>query len=476
MAEPKDLPSFLSELDAEESSLAMDSDAFVKMAFNDPSSFKRIMPYVEKYYSTKSLWQATALAIIRKFYEEHDEIPSREVTLRIARANLKVDSAEDYAELERNVGYIMPQTDVKHYRSVINLWLKKQLLADMLSQSQESLDAAREGNDEYFRGLIDEIAAIDRLEAKPLFLSIDVARFLERDTEEGLTCGFKELDKHMNLSGPVRGEIVCYMGRTGIGKSNFMCNAAINAVMKKKNVLYVTLEIHTKQLIYRLVSILIGMLRHTGSDPSLNNIVIGNLHEHKKICVEKLKEFTTTYGSDIAIADLPGKTLNAEALGGIIDDYRRTGFHPDIVILDYLDEMMTKHASLKDGDYSRLKHIAGDLRSLATKQQVLIITGTQTNRAKEEEDEIIDLERTAESYGKNHSLDYVISINQHESERQASQMRLFIVKNRNGLNKVGVRGKMDPTTLFYHVTSDLVHNERPMDEAGKEKAGSDFTE
>jgi replicative DNA helicase len=453
----------------------MDSNAFVKMAFNEPSTFKRMMPYVDKYYTTKSMWQATALAIIRKFYEEHNEIPSRGVTLRIAKANLKSDDIEDYNELEKNSSEIMSQSDVKHYRSTIIKWLKKQLLSNMLSQSSESLDAAEQGNDEYFKALIDDISTLDRIEARPLYLCADAGKFLEKDESIGLTCGVRELDRYMNNNvGPTYGEIVCYMGGTGVGKSNFLCNAAVKAIMMKKNVLYVTLEIHTRQLIYRLVSIVVGMMRMTGSDPTLHGVTISNLSDHRKRCMEVLRELSATCGADIAISDLPGKTLTAEGLSGIIDDYRRNGFHPDVIIVDYLDEMTTKHASLKDGDYSRLKHIASDLRSLASKQNVLVITATQTNRGKDDDDEIIDLNRTAESYGKNHSLDYVISINQHESERQSSQIRLFIVKNRNGKNKVGVRGKIDLTTLYYHVTGELDGSEKSLDNISQVRSGGDF--
>ena len=68
------------------------------------------------------------------------------------------------------------------------------------------------------------------------------------------------------------------------------------------------------------------------------------------------------------------------------------------------------------------------------KRQVLIFTATQTNRSGSGTDQLIDLNKTAESFGKNMPLDYVISLNQTDQERQAElpRLRFFIAKNRNG--------------------------------------------
>ena len=63
---------------------------------------------------------------------------------------------------------------------------------------------------------------------------------------------------------------------------------------------------------------------------------------------------------------------------------------------------------------------------------ILLYTATQTNREAKKVNVITDLE-LADCYGKIRVVDCAISLNQTEEEHDNGVMRVFIMKNRNGI-------------------------------------------
>ena len=88
-------------------------------------------------------------------------------------------------------------------------------------------------------------------------------------------------------------------------------------------------------------------------------------------------------------------------------------------------------------------------RGLAKNEEVLIYTATQTNRGGMDGDRPIDLNKSAESFGKQFALDYVVSLNQSMDERSQNpaQLRFFVAKNRNGPKHVTITCEIDYTTM-----------------------------
>jgi replicative DNA helicase len=118
---------------------------------------------------------------------------------------------------------------------------------------------------------------------------------------------------------------------------------------------------------------------------------------------------------------------------------RTKGWAPDVVIVDYLELMMSRRSAYNKDDYTRQKKVATELRGFAKKENVLVFTATQTNRDVSKKDKgngggggPIDVNRAAESFGKMMPTDYVVSLNQSSDEYKAGRMRFFVAKNRNG--------------------------------------------
>ena len=142
-----------------------------------------------------------------------------------------------------------------------------------------------------------------------------------------------------------------------------------------------------------------------------------------------------TYKRRLLIYEFPPDECSVDHIYALIDNLKRKeGWKPDVVIIDYLDLMVSRNAPYNSDDYTRQKHVATELRGLAKNENVLVFTATQTNRSGGEGGQPIDLSKTAESYGKQFALDYVISLNQSLEDKleRPPRIRFYVAKNRNG--------------------------------------------
>jgi len=164
----------------------------------------------------------------------------------------------------------------------------------------------------------------------------------------------------------------------------------------------------------------------------------------------KINSLKTTYDGKIFISELPPEQCSVDHLYHLLDNLRRShGWHPDVVIIDYLDLMVSRNKYANRDDYSRQKAVANEVRGFAKNENVLVFTATQTNRSAGSTGEAITLKDAAESYAKQFSMDYIITINQTPEERESSppRFRFFIAKNRNGPKHKTVTCEINYTTM-----------------------------
>jgi replicative DNA helicase len=136
----------------------------------------------------------------------------------------------------------------------------------------------------------------------------------------------------------------------------------------------------------------------------------------------KLKEFPTSMASVLDIeAHLEQLKLYEE-------------FEPDVIIVDYGDIMRSTRKT--NNLYEEQGWIFRELRGLAVKRNIVVITATQTNRDSFDSEggtkEIIGMEKTADSMEKNRILDALFSITQKRQEKDQGKINLWVAKNRNG--------------------------------------------
>lgn len=217
---------------------------------------------------------------------------------------------------------------------------------------------------------------------------------------------------------------------SGIHSHNsiLMPHSGMANVKRGCKVLHVTLELSGVKT----------ALRYAGG---LTNVDISKRYEtdNKRKIVEIMEKAKKAYGGDLKIFEFSPNEISASHLAQLISRLRKKGWDPDILVVDYLELLISNKNDNNHQEHLRQKKVSTELRQLARNDNVLIFTATQTNRddpkgSKQSGPNVVGLERVSESHGKLMPMDYVITANQEQDEYNSDnpQLRLFIAKNRNG--------------------------------------------
>ena len=223
-----------------------------------------------------------------------------------------------------------------------------------------------------------------------------------------------------------------------------LCNSAISNALHGRNVLYITLELSDLLSAVRMLGVL--------TNKPIDERRFDAQSEMMSI-VNKWRKSGEL--GDLVIHEFPPDEISVDNIYALIDNLKRThSWVPDVVIIDYLELMISRRATDNKDDYLRQKSITTQVRGLSQNANVLVFTATQTNRGGNDV-AVIELTKIAESYGKTMPVDYLISINQTNEERQDANgmpasiapARLYIAKNRNGKNSVTVPVEINYATM-----------------------------
>jgi hypothetical protein len=251
-----------------------------------------------------------------------------------------------------------------------------------------------------------------------------------------------KVDKLVGISGPVEFEVadgpVADLYDLEIGwphlyftsgvvshNSIFLCNNAVNSIRAGYDTLLVSFEMTAAKVARRCLG-------------ALTEVPLNDFQNHKKMIRDHCGRLYTTNKAQLAIYEMNPDQCSVEDVRNLMNMLRRTrGFSPKVLCLDYLELMVSRNSYYNRDEYVRQKHVSTEVCGLAKSEMVLLYSATQTNRSGSgaaDAGDIVDLNKAAESYGKNMPPDYVISLNQSKAEYEATppQVRGFVAKNREG--------------------------------------------
>lgn len=245
-----------------------------------------------------------------------------------------------------------------------------------------------------------------------------VVEMIRHEPTEKISTGIPSLNK-MLYGGYGTNEIFVVMAPPGRGKSVFLLNGMYNAMLEQKNVLLVTCELADKAVARRLYSRIGYATRREMQDEEM----VG----------KAASKFFTLANAKGRIIYFPSKTLTVDRLEGLIEQTQLYfDFTPDILIVDYLDELAPKAADFKSENRHKLRNITADLRSIGLRRNIAIVTATQANRASLSKTKIT-IDNVSESFGKVEVADVVMAICQNEEEFNMKRARLSMLKNRDNI-------------------------------------------
>lgn len=419
---------------------AYQEEAIVALALDHPEFFTSVGRFLKPEMFKRLECQYVMGQILNSF-ETHNVIPTRQ---------LLKDEVERTFDVDSNYESILAVLDKKSDNREVPL-LKNNLLkwakdrAYGMIYSEEAMDAYHNGDYSKLESIINEANRIADIGDGGFWFFENLDILFNKDTIEHRTTGFPALDSRLNNGGPSPKEVLCWLAATNVGKSVMLCNNAISSLkgpgkngQMGQDVLFITYELDVFKTAMRIL----------GSGTGIPMDDIPDRQDYVKRVMETVQK---TYGKKLLIYEMAPDECSVNHIYALLDNLRKKhNWHPDVIILDYMDLIVSRNPSYNKDDYTRQKHVANEIRGLAKNENVLIFTATQTNRSGAGDDEIVDLTKAAESFGKQFSLDYIVSLNQTRADRMATppELRMFIAKNRNGPKHEVIRCTIDYSTMM----------------------------
>lgn len=237
-----------------------------------------------------------------------------------------------------------------------------------------------------------------------------------RDKKGTVSTGWKIIDEKL-YGGFNKGELNIFAAPTGMGKSLFLQNLALNWACMGLNVLFITLELSEDLTASRLASMTTGLTtKAVFSDidkTSLKILTQGKRH-HGKIDIKFLPSGTNSNGIKGFV-----KTFEMQKQRKI-----------DALLVDYLDLVYPVDKRINPGDlFIKDKFVSEELRKIAIELDVVFATASQLNREALDEIEH-SLSQTAGGISKMFTADTAMTAYANTSLKEKGLFKVKFIKTR----------------------------------------------
>lgn len=221
--------------------------------------------------------------------------------------------------------------------------------------------------------------------------------------------------------------LICYAGEQNIGKSIWLANDAVNAVKMGQNTLFISAEMADRKVVKRIGSNLLN-IRMDKYDQESGNA---------EMMQRKLQQ--TGQGvmppGHLTVKEFPTSQATVPMIEQYIKDLEAAKHMKiQVVVIDYINILANYRNPNTENTYMKIKQIAEDLRAMAVRNDLLIITATQINRGAWDANEV-KMEHIAESAGLGHTVDMMYAIIQDSEMHAKCEYFLKILKIRDGSGK-----------------------------------------
>ena len=389
---------------------------------HNESYTRKVLPYVKDTYFETTVGR-TAFSLCSEYFAEYGECPTRQALL--VRLEQHEGNAEDeFREIGETLELLLERSEVGNLDFLIDTtekWCQERAVYLALLESI----AIHDGQGEQDRG------AIPQLLQEALAVSFDphvghdyLADYNERYDfyhlkEERIPFGLEYLDKITKGGIPNKTLNVALAG-TGVGKSLFMCSMASSVLLQGKNVLYITLEMAEERIAERV-------------DANLLNVNIQDIEDvPRQIFETKVTDIQKQTQGQLYIKEYPTASAHAGHFDALFKELQlKKSFVPDLVFIDYLNICTSQRyrAGSNVNSYTVVKAIAEELRGLAVKHNVPIVSATQTTRSGFSSSDV-SLTDTSESFGLPATADLMFALISNEELESMGQILVKQLKNR----------------------------------------------
>lgn len=356
-----------------------------------------------------------------------------------------------YVDIIDSMHRASSEIDPRYVLDWIQTHLRKQNLVDAVIRSADLL---QQKNAEYSIQEVEEIwSGLLRADKKVFSSGLKITEvdriidYLGRQFDEFRT-GIPELDRNGIV--PYRGAVMLFLASTGMGKSWWLIHLGRQAIMLRKKVLHISLEMSEEEVAARYIQNICSVSSRNRpsqvTEIEKDGFKITGLHTLQispelsyddPIIREQLKIHLEALGArinNLHIKRFPTRTLTISGLEAYLDTLERTeGFVPDMLLLDYMGIMKT---DLRDHRIS-LGRTFEDFRSIAVSRNIAAVTAQQTGRRGANAQLVRDTD-VSEDWSLVGTADRAITYSSTAQEHKHGLARLYSTKARSARDKFTV--------------------------------------
>jgi len=259
----------------------------------------------------------------------------------------------------------------------------------------------------------------------------DVLDRFEMKMRNPISTHWDEIDD-ITKGGLGKRELGVVVAPTGAGKSMALAHLGAMAVVKGKTVVHYTLE---------LADTVVGQRYHS----CITGIDIKNLMSMKDAIVMAVEHIP----GKLIIKEYPTKSASTRTIIGHLEKLKQKGITPDMIIVDYADLLKPTASGFKTQELRHsLGNIYEELRAIGQVWDIPVWTASQTNRSGLNA-EVITMEAISEAFSKCFVADFICSISRTIEDKTENKGRMFVAKNRNGID--GIVYPMEIDTAKVHM-------------------------
>ena len=385
--------------------------------FSDRSFLQQIADIIQAEYfeSDANSW---LLDIILTHFREYKTPPSHDVLkVKITEIDddiLKTSIMEQLKEVFRYTD----SDDLKFVKDEILRFCKNQEIKHAI---MDSVNLLKIGNYDAIKSKIDAAMKAGADTDIGHEYKKDVIARYTNSARHTITTGWDVIDDLMD-GGLAKGELGVVMAPAGIGKSWMLINIGANAVKQGKTVIHYTLELNDTYVGQRYDSVITG-------------IAAQNLKNYTDDIEEKLK----TLPGELIIKYYPTKSTGIMGIKAHIEKTIMLGNTPDLIVIDYGDLLKV---NTKKDKHEALEELYEELRGMAGEYEVPVWTASQAGRSALEDD-IIEADKIASSYGKVMVADFLMSLSRKVEDKLSGTGRGHVIKNRFGPDGITLPSKIN---------------------------------
>jgi replicative DNA helicase len=268
----------------------------------------------------------------------------------------------------------------------------------------------------------------------------DVLDRFEMKMRNPVSTHWDEIDD-ITKGGLGKRELGVVVAPTGAGKSMALAHLGAMAVVKGKTVVHYTLE---------LADTVVGQ-RY---DSCITGIELKNLMSMKDSIVMAVEHIP----GQLIIKEYPTKSASTRTITTHLEKLKQKGINPDMIIVDYADLLKPTASGFKTQE---LRHSLGntyeELRGIGQVWDIPVWTASQTNRSGLNA-EVITMESISEAFSKCFVADFICSISRTIEDKTENKGRMFVAKNRNGIDGIVYPMEIDTAKVHLRVLPPDEHS------------------